>query len=424
MKLKCIMFLIGSLTFSINANAQITIKSNDVAQQSKIPKLDSLSNLTIQSEFVNYKQYIGYKLFFVPRSKSYEKSKSYHVETKYTFLFRENNPQSTKSQKNSAGKAILNGVASNIGLNVFKNSTNDGYVDITTTNVYKPKLYPETNPGTYAEFGTIPEEVEGKYFTILDIKGRQFNFGDKEDKEYLALENIEGESKSSTQLKILLKNDANQDTLYWATSAESLDNGPFFLVPYFEKRKKGYLNTNFISMGGSYLVKDAITGESLQLAAGEKWHCYDISFAESKNSWLLIPCYFLKNDSGKELAIQLGTLDPRTLMPESEYRTMENEQKQEENRLKSIQLADEKKLQAEKIKLKNYYTKKFGAKIANYINDGKVVLGMNKEMCTASWGEPNDVNRTIINGLTSEQWVYGLGKYLYFKNGLLSAIQD
>ena len=62
--------------------------------------------------------------------------------------------------------------------------------------------------------------------------------------------------------------------------------------------------------------------------------------------------------------------------------------------------------------------------MGGYIADGKVLLGMNKEMCIAAWGNPIDINRTILSRLTSEQWVYGWGTYLYFDNGVLSAIQD
>ena len=41
-----------------------------------------------------------------------------------------------------------------------------------------------------------------------------------------------------------------------------------------------------------------------------------------------------------------------------------------------------------------------------------------------SWGGPNDINRTITAGGTREQWVYGNKRYLYFDNGILTAIQD
>lgn len=41
-----------------------------------------------------------------------------------------------------------------------------------------------------------------------------------------------------------------------------------------------------------------------------------------------------------------------------------------------------------------------------------------------NWGGPTDINRTITAGGTREQWVYGNRRYLYFDNGILTAIQD
>lgn len=43
---------------------------------------------------------------------------------------------------------------------------------------------------------------------------------------------------------------------------------------------------------------------------------------------------------------------------------------------------------------------------------------------SCGWGEPESVNRTITSWGVSEQWVYGDGRYLYFRNGRLDAIQD
>ena len=58
------------------------------------------------------------------------------------------------------------------------------------------------------------------------------------------------------------------------------------------------------------------------------------------------------------------------------------------------------------------------------IAEGKVTLGMSREMCTLAWGEPFRNNRTIVAGTVHEQWVYGWHNYLYFENGKLVAIQD
>lgn len=53
-------------------------------------------------------------------------------------------------------------------------------------------------------------------------------------------------------------------------------------------------------------------------------------------------------------------------------------------------------------------------------------IGMTKEQVInrTSWGRPYDINRTITAGRTHEQWVYGNRRYLYFDNGVLTAIQD
>lgn len=68
------------------------------------------------------------------------------------------------------------------------------------------------------------------------------------------------------------------------------------------------------------------------------------------------------------------------------------------------------------------YLKKFGLKNFHLILKGVVNLGMTKEMCRLSWGEPKDINKTVLSSKVSEQWVYD-ENYLYFDNGKLTAIQ-
>jgi hypothetical protein len=52
------------------------------------------------------------------------------------------------------------------------------------------------------------------------------------------------------------------------------------------------------------------------------------------------------------------------------------------------------------------------------------IIGMTAEEVRAgtSWGRPNHINRTITANGISDQWVYG-GGYLYFSNGVLTAMQ-
>lgn len=61
------------------------------------------------------------------------------------------------------------------------------------------------------------------------------------------------------------------------------------------------------------------------------------------------------------------------------------------------------------------------------ILNARVRIGMTDEMARVSWGRPANVNRTITANMVREQWVYGAAgnrRYLYFRNGVLTTIQD
>ena len=79
---------------------------------------------------------------------------------------------------------------------------------------------------------------------------------------------------------------------------------------------------------------------------------------------------------------------------------------------------------AELQKRKAALIKKYGHTNGTLISEGKVRIGMTKEMCRESWGEPEDINKTTGSYGTHEQWVYGYGSYLYFENGKLTTIQN
>lgn len=57
------------------------------------------------------------------------------------------------------------------------------------------------------------------------------------------------------------------------------------------------------------------------------------------------------------------------------------------------------------------------------INNAKIKLGMNQEQVKLSWRKPKKINQDISQGVIREQWVYD-NQYLYFKNGILTSIQN
>lgn len=67
-------------------------------------------------------------------------------------------------------------------------------------------------------------------------------------------------------------------------------------------------------------------------------------------------------------------------------------------------------------------------KYKNTILNGKIILGMNREMVRASWGEPGDINKSVGSYGVHEQWIYGdytTDRYfLYFENGILTSWQE
>ncbi len=51
-------------------------------------------------------------------------------------------------------------------------------------------------------------------------------------------------------------------------------------------------------------------------------------------------------------------------------------------------------------------------------------IGMSEEQVLAScWGKPKSRRRVGVEGLMRDQWIYGEGRYLYFDNGRLFAIE-
>ena len=76
-------------------------------------------------------------------------------------------------------------------------------------------------------------------------------------------------------------------------------------------------------------------------------------------------------------------------------------------------------------KLRKYIRPKYW----NDIKQRRVKLGMNRYEVMCSWGEPDDINRSVsVYGGVHEQWVYGDplegATYLYFDNGILESWQE
>lgn len=46
------------------------------------------------------------------------------------------------------------------------------------------------------------------------------------------------------------------------------------------------------------------------------------------------------------------------------------------------------------------------------------------EVKNSTWGNPSKINKTTTQYGVHEQWVYSSGRYIYFDNGIVTAIQE
>lgn len=236
-----------------------------------------------------------------------------------------------------------------------------------TSNIYK-------NNG---KFASSYEDLVGKYFKVLEII--KHPKADNTDGYYKNLYYFKLEEKDSKTI-VYFKYDSQFDASY-----------PFIITAYFEKQKQ-YIGKVFVLMGkNSYNIGmptyDCKTGLEVAINTGCIWKVSDITIEEE---YYLISL-LLENEKGEIVLFELKNVtDEDFILPKE---------------------------------MAQNYRKTFGDEKWNLILQGKVKLGMTSKMCFLSWGEPVSKNETITSGRRFEQWVYKNDSYLYFENGLLTAIQ-
>lgn len=68
--------------------------------------------------------------------------------------------------------------------------------------------------------------------------------------------------------------------------------------------------------------------------------------------------------------------------------------------------------------------KSFSKKALKAIKESRIYIGMIDREVLASWGPPQNVNRTVGRWGTHEQWVYPENTYVYIENGKVTSWQD
>lgn len=224
-------------------------------------------------------------------------------------------------------------------------------------------------------FHSLYDSLVGKYFKVIGVIDPPKGGIDEyiyRDKYFLKLQ----EERSG-------------DIVYFEYDPKYEFEFPFIVVGYYDKLKR-------LAVGKEYVIAyylsghtDLQTGKEVTSKSGQKWKCIDITVDEKEYK----PAYIIENEIGEKTLIPCDWL-----VGKDNY-----------GKVFTTQEADN-------------YKKRFGIEKFNLILEGKVRIGMTKEMCKLSWGEPKDINVTITSGSKSEQWVYD-DNYLYFENGILTTIQ-
>ncbi|MDM1377389.1 hypothetical protein, partial [Myroides marinus] len=185
---------------------------------------------------------------------------------------------------------------------------------------------------------------------------------------------------------------SQDDLVYYLYNSDNDFSFPFITVKYFLKIKNDNIGNKFVLRGKNWesptsSIIDIKSGNPIKnFSSGGVWTCIDVSIDERDSNISLV----LENTSKEQILLEVNTARNNDFVFNYE--------------------------QAE------LYKKKFGSEKWAKIVDGKVSIGMTKEMCEVSWGKPQYINKTITANKSSEQWVYS-DNYLYFDKGILTAMQ-
>jgi len=432
------------ILFTSNINAQITVREDAIEKPTLKPKqYDSLINLQFQINPIDYKQYIGQKVFFIPRSNKFKSNtKPSNSDNIITFL---HSKQKTTFRKPGArpfirtdlGKALYDFLLKTgaKGKDTIKypeyirSKTEYEAKQNVTTDIYLPTFILERINRDSSEIigriGTKTELVENKYFSIINIDASKYSDRIQTYSELKEFPVNNPNDNLVLALRISLKDLENNDTIFWfVNQARFINNFPFILLPYFEKNKELYYKKDLRAEKNIDGLIDLKTGAIVNIKTGDKWNCNDVCFIALESSFYCKPFYVLKNDNGAEVKFSIENDFTESFITEEKFIERDKLAKMAEQEKLKLKAEQEKKKKEDEIKFKTDCINRFGDKLGKLISEGNVILGMTTEMCRLSWGEPIEVNRTTVKGLVHEQWVYSWSNYLYFDNGKLTAIQD
>lgn len=217
-----------------------------------------------------------------------------------------------------------------------------------------------------------------------------------------------------------------------------LDPYKFILVPYFSKKKQLYDKKVFLALtdenGNSMSAIDISTNKKINVKSLSKWTCEVNLLKQSQvypngnDEYKLF--YILRNELNETIVKDIPSQRNYGLrfILEDEYIALEKEKQLKKDELLAKKKKEEQqRIEKERIVKQKHYQyciNKFGQLNGNIIAQGKVKIGMSKEMCKVAWGKPFDIYKTTTKYGISETWYYSWKYSLQFEDGLLAIIEN
>jgi len=329
----------------------------------------------------------------------------------------------------------------------------DFRIDTVYSDVYSPRYYKYSRFGDITSLGCSLHEAKG--IGTLDYSGQNrsgwFTPAEAVEGQSFEILGIEKSKLEDSELLMFrLRDDAGKVLCWFAHSGKDAENlrdecYPVVVEGLIEKYRTAYLGKDFFLTGrkpgakgytSSFgLTAKTTEGEEDVLRFDSEMHCSDVRLIGDGTGYAVPSFVFEKKEDGVQIYIPLtrypapfgvdgymlssqqAIVEELELTPsEAVYaQRAEAERQREEARIRQ-----EKEQQERKAML----YRKYGKRDAELILGRQVRLGMTREMCREAWGSPEDINRSSGSWGVHEQWVYGLGSYLYFENGILSSIQN
>lgn len=229
-----------------------------------------------------------------------------------------------------------------------------------------PAIEEDPIPGSRTRFVSDYSKLVGKYYKIISVKTEKVSYSD-------------------VIYWIELAN-ADNTSFYLKISSPHYPVHAFVTLGYYEKMKKTFVGKEFYSKG-RYEIDKVDTKEKVTLPYKVKFKCTDIGVNVGEDGYI--------------------------------FAILENEKY---GRMKGEIMNGKKINHFITVAFYNECIRKYGAKFGSYVAEGKIEIGMNKNMVRDAWGLPDNINKSTGSYGTHEQWVYG-DRYLYFQNGKLTSTQ-